>query len=100
MMSRLIRAAEFQQPKPATRSAKGAGPKTRVSPARTIKASEFKAKCLAIMDDVARTGASVVITKNGKPIAELVPHRGPRPKLFGALKGRVFITGDIISPLD
>ena len=42
---------------------------------RMIKASEFKAKCLALMDEVERTGESVVITKNGKPVAELVPHR-------------------------
>jgi prevent-host-death family protein len=42
-------------------------------------ASEFKAKCLAIMDEIERTGQAVVITKNGKPVAELVPHR-PRKK--------------------
>ena len=41
---------------------------------RHVKASEFKAKCLALMDEVARTGDPVVITKNGKPIADLVPH--------------------------
>ena len=65
---------------------------------RMIKASEFKAKCLALMDEVARTGEGVVITKNGKPVAELVPHRnqaeGP-----GLLKDRLFITGDIL-PID
>jgi prevent-host-death family protein len=67
---------------------------------RTIKASEFKAKCLALMDDVERTGASVVITKNGKPVAELVPHRRSRPKALGLLKDSLFITGDIVSPID
>jgi prevent-host-death family protein len=67
---------------------------------RTIKASEFKAKCLALMDDVERTGASVVITKNGKPVAELVPHRKSRPKALGLLKDSLFITGDIVSPID
>ena len=36
---------------------------------RHIKASEFKAKCLALVDEVARTGAAVVITNNGKPVA-------------------------------
>ena len=67
---------------------------------RTIKASEFKAKCLAIMDEVAKTGKDVVITKKGKPIAKLVPHRPSRPKALGLLKDRLFITGDIISPID
>lgn len=41
----------------------------------TIKASEFKARCLALMDEVARTGKAVLVTKNGKPVAELRPHR-------------------------
>ncbi|HEY7242753.1 MAG TPA: type II toxin-antitoxin system Phd/YefM family antitoxin [Xanthobacteraceae bacterium] len=67
---------------------------------RRIKASEFKAKCLAIMDEVERTGEVVVITKNGRPVAELVPHLPSRPKLLGLLKDRLFITGDIISPMD
>ena len=67
---------------------------------RNIKASEFKAKCLALMDEVARTGTSVVITKNGKPVAELVPHR-PRTQIArGILKDELFITGDIIGPID
>jgi antitoxin (DNA-binding transcriptional repressor) of toxin-antitoxin stability system len=52
------------------------------------------------MDEVERTGESLVITKNGKPVAELVPHRASRPSPFGLLKDRLFITGDIISPID
>ncbi len=67
---------------------------------RMIKASEFKAKCLALMDEVERTGESVVITKNGKPVAELVRHRQRQSNALGILKGRLFITGDIISPID
>ena len=67
---------------------------------RMIKASEFKAKCLAIMDEVERTGQAVVITKNGKPVAELVPHRPRKKNARGILKDRLFITGDIISPID
>lgn len=67
---------------------------------KTIKASEFKAKCLALMDEVARTGTPVVITKNGKPIADLVPHRSDRPRALGIWKGRARILGDIMSPID
>jgi prevent-host-death family protein len=40
---------------------------------RTLKASEFKAKCLKLMDEVAESGEAIVITKNGKPIAQLGP---------------------------
>ena len=67
---------------------------------KSMKASEFKAKCLAVMDEVSRTGQAVVITKNGKPVAELVPHRASRAKALGCLADSLFITGDIISPVD
>ena len=67
---------------------------------RTIKASEFKAKCLKIMDEVAETGETVLITKNGVPVAELVPIKHRPDTLFGALEGSVTILGDIIAPID
>jgi len=67
---------------------------------RHIKASEFKAKCLALMDEVARTGAAVIITKNGKPVAELVPHRPHKHSARGILKDELFVAGDIIAPID
>ena len=67
---------------------------------QTIQASEFKAKCLALMNEVARTGETIVVTKNGKPIAELRPHRPPRAKsLIGINKGQIEILGDIVSPV-
>ncbi len=67
----------------------------------TIQASEFKAKCLALMDDVARTGTSLVITKNGKPVAELKPYRPPRAKsLLGLTKSQGTVLGDLTLPLD
>ena len=50
---------------------------------RVIKASEFKAKCLAVLDQVERTGETVVITKKGKPVAQLMPHS----RLSGAHSG-------------
>jgi prevent-host-death family protein len=67
-----------------------------------IKASEFKAKCLALVNEVERTGQGVVITKNGRPVAELVPHRVRvrKKNALGLLKDTLFITGDIISPID
>ena len=66
----------------------------------TIQASEFKAKCLALMDQVARTGQTIVVTKNGKPVAELRAHRPPPAKsLIGLHKGRIEIRSDIVSPI-
>lgn len=68
---------------------------------KQVKASEFKAKCLALIDEVAATGQPVVVTKNGKPMADLVPHSPPKKKNpFGIWKGKVKIVGDIISPID
>jgi prevent-host-death family protein len=67
---------------------------------KQVKASEFKAKCLALIDEVAATGEPIVVTKNGKPMAELVPHRSAQKSPFGIWKGKVKIKGDIISPLD
>ena len=40
---------------------------------KTIKASEFKAKCLKLMNEVAESGNIIVITKNGHPVAQLAP---------------------------
>ncbi len=66
---------------------------------QTIQASKFKARCLALMDEVARTGEPVLVTKNGRPVAELRPHRGPRARsLIGLHRGRIAIRGDIVSP--
>lgn len=67
---------------------------------RIIKASEFKAKCLALLDEVERTGDRLVVTKNGKPVADIVPHRSERRDFIGLFKGRGEIIGDIISPID
>ena len=66
----------------------------------SIKASEFKAKCLGLMDEVARTGDSLVITKNGKPVAILAPYRQKRASLAGLHRDAVEILGDILTPLD
>ena len=67
---------------------------------RTITATEFKAKCLKLMDEIDETDTELVITKNGRPVSRLVPYR-ERPKtLFGIDRGRFEIIGDIISPID
>ena len=66
----------------------------------TISAAEFKAKCLELMDSVAATGASVVVTKRGRPVARLSPVRARRGSAFGSMKGRIRILGDIVSPID
>ncbi len=67
---------------------------------RTMKASEFKAKCLKVMDEVAASGQAVVITKNGKAVAKLGPVAAQKRSILGLHKGQIEILGDIISPLE
>jgi prevent-host-death family protein len=66
-----------------------------------ISATEFKAKCLHLMDEVATTGHEYIINKHGKPLARLVPEAKPKTGFtFGCLKGEIEILGDIISPVE
>lgn len=65
-----------------------------------IKASEFKAKCLQLMDSVAATGEALVITKNGVPVAKLVPAREKPGTLFGLHAGEITIRGSLIDPVE
>ncbi len=68
--------------------------------ARVVKASEFKAKCLRLMDEVAASGEEIIITKRGRPVSRLAPYQERPKSLFGVDKGRIEILGDIDSPLD
>ena len=64
-----------------------------------IPATEFKAKCLALMNRVAERQESFIITKRGKPVARLVPlKRKAESSIFGWLRTRGSIQGDIVSP--
>jgi prevent-host-death family protein len=66
---------------------------------KTLTSTEFKAKCLSILDEVAETGEPVTILKRGKPVAQLVP---PVPRAKGypqeQIIGTVRIKGYIVSP--
>jgi prevent-host-death family protein len=65
---------------------------------REISASDFKARCLELMDEVERLGIEIVITKHRKPVARLVPHRAASGGFVGSMKGMVTVLGDIVSP--
>lgn len=70
---------------------------------QSISASDFKAKCLKLMDEVEETQKSIIITKYGEPVAKLSPIKKAGQKkhiIFAAMEGSVNITGDIISSID
>ncbi len=61
-----------------------------------INVTAFKAKCLQLFKQLeARRYDKVVVTRRGKPIAELTPTPGEVPDIYGALKGRAIIPPDL-----
>ena len=62
---------------------------------REISATEFKAKCLGLLDEVA-AGASLVITKRGKPVARVTRSVERRRPLMGGMAGTAEEVGDIV----
>jgi prevent-host-death family protein len=66
-----------------------------------VAISEFKAKCLALLEQVHKTKRAIRVTRFGKPVAEVMP---PSPTSrpadwLGSMKGRMEILGDVISPV-
>lgn len=66
---------------------------------KTISATEFKAKCLDVLDRVAETRQGVIVTKRGKPVARVVPMVNRPERIVGAMKGEIEIRGDIVNPV-
>ena len=66
----------------------------------TVRATEFKARCLELMDRVADRGETYVITKRGKPVAKLVPADPSRKtSIFGCMSDWTQGIGDFDTPL-
>ncbi|HEU5095944.1 MAG TPA: type II toxin-antitoxin system prevent-host-death family antitoxin [Reyranella sp.] len=66
---------------------------------RKINAAAFKARCLALIDEVAESGEPITVTKRGKAKVQIVAVRDKPRTLRGALKGSFRILGDIVGPL-
>ncbi len=62
---------------------------------KTVAAAKFKEQCLALIDRVGPEG--IVITKHGKPVAKLIPIGVDSASLIGSLRGKLRITGDVLS---
>jgi prevent-host-death family protein len=66
---------------------------------KQMPAGQFKARCLAVMDEVFDSGEPVLITKHGNPVAKLVPAERQTDDVFGYMADKVNIVGDIVSPI-
>ena len=64
---------------------------------KEVLISDFKAKCIAIIDEINRTRDYVIITRRGRPIGRLEPIGEEKPpRQFGKLKAKMLIKGDIV----
>lgn len=67
---------------------------------KTMAISEFKAHALKVLNEVAKTQETIVITKRGKPLAQVIPHRESEMKPTpGKLADAFVFEKDIITPL-
>ncbi len=66
-------------------------------PPKSVPAVVFKAKCLALLDEVANTRQPLVVTKRGRPVARVVPMSAPA---MPSLKGTLLAQRDILEPVD
>lgn len=65
---------------------------------KKMAAGEFKAKCLAVMDEVQAKRETVIITKRGRPVVKLVPVNIETDDIFNFLAGKGSIVGDVVAP--
>ena len=61
---------------------------------KTIGAAEFRQRCLALLDELDDDG--VVITKDGRPVALLLPYERRHGELIGSLSRKVKVRGNIL----
>jgi prevent-host-death family protein len=67
---------------------------------RSVAVSIFKAQCLSLLENVARTGRPLLITKRGKPLARVTPGEHSRASSPQAtLRGTVETLGDLLAPV-
>jgi prevent-host-death family protein len=74
------------------------GPTDEGEAMKKMAAGQFKAKCLAVMDEIRATGEPVIVTKRGKPAVKVVRAESGEDDIFGFMADKFDIVGDIVSP--
>ncbi|HKU14883.1 MAG TPA: type II toxin-antitoxin system Phd/YefM family antitoxin [Steroidobacteraceae bacterium] len=67
---------------------------------KTIAAADFKARCLALLEQVRKTRQPLVVTRHGKPVAEISPYVDKSSTKDNPLKGSILHQGDLLSPIE
>ena len=67
---------------------------------KTVPATEFKEHCLALLEEVRQTRQSLLVTRHGKPVAEISPYVVRDPDSVNPLKGSILYQGDLVAPID
>ncbi len=75
--------------------------KTNKKPIQEIAISEFKAKCLSLLEEVSKTKTPLRITRRGKPLADVIPAspEAEERSWIGSMSGSIEIVGEIVSPV-
>ncbi len=75
--------------------------KTNKKPIQEIAISEFKAKCLSLLEEVSKTKTPLRITRRGKPLADVIPAspEAEERSWIGSMSGSIEIVGEIVSPI-
>ena len=67
---------------------------------RSVPATEFKAHCLALLEEVRETRQPLLVTRHGRPVVEISPYAPKGDAQTNPLKGSILYEGDLISPID
>jgi prevent-host-death family protein len=67
---------------------------------KTVAATEFKAHCLALLEKVRQTRQPLLVTRHGKPVAEISPYTPKDAEQTNPLKGSILFEGDVISAVE
>ena len=71
-----------------------------MKPPRSVPATQFKAHCLALLEEVRETRQPLLVTRHGKPVVEISPYVLKGAARGNPLKGSIVFQNDLISPLD
>ena len=66
---------------------------------KSVPATQFKARCLALLEEVRETRQPLLVTRHGKPVAEIVPYTPGEAHRANPLKGSIVFQGDLIEPI-